>query len=611
MSKLTDKLFEDDEEIEIESEELEIPVSEETEEIKEEVKEETEEIKEEVKEEKEEIEENTKKNKKPRREDETATEEFNRQRAEINTLLDKLEQLRKRLSNKRLSPIMKFFLTIKFSILETRIERALQYTKMRMHINEWGARDEIADKQIEYFREDYSNTLEEVEKQQRVVEAITADMIQKGITITNMPQEIKTTTKSNNSKREGLPVKTQSNNNGKTNTKREIKKENENKENDKEIKQPVIKNNDLENKLKEAQEKLKELEAERDLKKAQLEENEKEYEEYIEYSDKQPKEILKAEDISWWKGFKMAISRIFSNLKESKNHKKSLANALKEADKAAKAQIRKEYRKEERRNNREKVEDLREELYSIEDEREEFAKKLEVRVAALNKKYGIEPKEDEEKAQEEVQKPVETPKVESESIKIEEPVVVDSEEIIETEEPVILNDEETITEEPIITEENKKDLTLEELLDASDVDEKFDEIQKEIAEKVEAAKVTRDYKAEYEEAVNKAIDDINERTDEINGESAETRESVEETLRQDRVILEEEGLSYNPEFYKAMQDAMQNVTESIDKKEKQNKLDNYFERSETAKEVMNRRVRESLMQNRKRRLEEEKEDEER
>lgn len=235
----------------------------------------------------------------------------------LSNLYKQLNELQEKIVNEKLSPIKRFLIETKISIIETRIENKLAKLE-RIELKEIFKKhkDEISqmyNKQLQEKQDELDTIFDEIEAEERMLEQ-------------NVSQ----------ARRREKDYK-DINNVGKTKIKEKSKEDTYKFTSNKKVD---------ENELKQQQEKLEELNNKKDAMKEQIIEFKKQFIEYEKGLYKDNKRQLKKYKPSIWKSIKSAFKRIHKNFIDWRENSKQEKEAIKEAKKKAIENIRTKPKKE-------------------------------------------------------------------------------------------------------------------------------------------------------------------------------------------------------------------------------------------------------------------------
>ena len=248
----------------------------------------------------------------------------------VSDLYRKLEELQEKLANEELSPIKRFLLQNKFSIIETRIEKQLarlDIEKIKLVYEEH--KDEMYEKyneQLKIKQEELDNIFDEIEEEERIVE-------QKATAIKNRELDYKTI-----------------NNAGKLKNTRSTYQFNS--------------NNNIQDEIKEQQNKLELLKAKKDTKIQEILDFKNQFVEYEKSVDRDMSTDIAEYKTSIWKDIRNLFKRISNNFKEWRKNSKEERVAVQNAKQQAKMNIRNAQQANLQEENKEKMNEFREILDS-------------------------------------------------------------------------------------------------------------------------------------------------------------------------------------------------------------------------------------------------------
>lgn len=248
----------------------------------------------------------------------------------VSDLYRKLEELQEKLANEELSPIKRFLLQNKFSIIETRIEKQLarlDIEKIKLVYEEH--KDEMYEKyneQLKIKQEELDSIFDEIEEEERIVE-------QKATAIKNRELDYKTI-----------------NNAGKLKNTRSTYQFNS--------------NNNIQDEIKEQQNKLELLKAKKDTKIQEILDFKNQFVEYEKSVDRDMSTDIAEYKTSIWKDIRNLFKRISNNFKEWRKNSKEERIAVQNAKQQAKMNIRNAQQANLQEENKEKMNEFREILDS-------------------------------------------------------------------------------------------------------------------------------------------------------------------------------------------------------------------------------------------------------
>ena len=248
----------------------------------------------------------------------------------VSDLYRKLEELQEKLANEELSPIKRFLLQNKFSIIETRIEKQLarlDIEKIKLVYEQH--KDEMYEKyneQLKIKQEELDSIFDEIEEEERIVE-------QKATAIKNRELDYKTI-----------------NNAGKLKNTRSTYQFNS--------------NNNIQDEIKEQQNKLELLKAKKDTKIQEILDFKNQFVEYEKSVDRDMSTDIAEYKTSIWKDIRNLFKRISNNFKEWRKNSKEERVAVQNAKQQAKMNIRNAQQANLQEENKEKMNEFREILDS-------------------------------------------------------------------------------------------------------------------------------------------------------------------------------------------------------------------------------------------------------